>query len=234
MAVLESAAPAEPNRRDAQGRYHSLTVAFDRVNHDYFSGTLLCPGLTWCRMRATRKLGQYDALRDLITLNAALDAPSVPEYVIDYVLYHELLHKTLGTQRVNGRRRVHTPEFRKAERQFRHFKEARTFIAHIPSSPDSTDWSQHPCPINPKNLGYRRLTAHLRLQIAGKRALLQVELMSTAIPGTPLSTMWSRVAPASASWPGARKSPRPSGAPSRTGPTGGSQCPALETTVPAS
>jgi len=135
MAVLESAAPAEPNRRDAQGRHHSLTAAFDRVNRDYFSGTLPCPGLTWRRMRATRKLGQYDALRDLITLNAALDAPSVPEYVIDYVLYHELLHKTLGTQRVNGRRRVHTPEFRKAERQFRHFKEARTFIAHMPLVP---------------------------------------------------------------------------------------------------
>jgi len=131
LAALESAAPAAPNRRDAQGRHHSLTAAFDRVNHDYFSSTLLRPGLTWRKMRATRKLGQYDTLRDLITLNAALDAPNVPEVVIDYVLYHELLHKTLGIQRVNGRRRVHTPEFRKAERQFRHFKQARTFIAHM-------------------------------------------------------------------------------------------------------
>ncbi len=36
MAVLESAAPAGPIDGMLRARYHSLTVAFDRVNRDFF------------------------------------------------------------------------------------------------------------------------------------------------------------------------------------------------------
>jgi butyrate kinase len=85
----------------------------------------------WSTTPTVRKLGQYDVTRDCITVSSSLDAPGVPAYVVDYVLYHELLHKVLGTERINGRRRIHTPEFHAAERKFKQYGEAQAFIAQM-------------------------------------------------------------------------------------------------------
>lgn len=112
----------------AIGQYHDLNAAFARVNTAYFDGKLARPHLQWNRTRTQRKLGHYDVSRDTVMVSQTLDAPSVPDYVIDFVVYHELLHKTLGTPTVNGRRRAHTPEFREAERAFIRYEEARKFI----------------------------------------------------------------------------------------------------------
>ena len=83
LAVLESAAPAEPNRRDAQGRHHSLTVAFDRVNHDYFSSTLLRPGEYMPQDLANEAVvvtGTYDAEHQLLSpALSPLRGRSLPE-----------------------------------------------------------------------------------------------------------------------------------------------------------
>ncbi len=50
---------------------------------------------------------------------------SVPAYAVDFVMYHELLHKQLGVKVVNGRRYAHTPAFREAELAFKRYDDAR-------------------------------------------------------------------------------------------------------------
>jgi hypothetical protein len=111
-----------------QGRYFDLEDVFDRVNEAYFDGKLERPRLTWNARITCVKMGHYDFLRDTVMMSVTLDAPDVPDYVVEYVMYHELLHKKLGQQVVNGRHYAHTPAFREAERAFCRYDEAQVFL----------------------------------------------------------------------------------------------------------
>ena len=64
-------------------------------------------------------------------ISLALDDARVPVSAIDLVMYHELLHKHLGVQVINGRHYAHTEAFRRAERQFRQYAEAQAFLAQL-------------------------------------------------------------------------------------------------------
>ncbi len=115
-----------------RGRCFDLEVIFARVNAAYFAGQMPRPRLTWNQIVTQRKLGHYDYVRDVVMLSVTLDAPEVPEYMVDFVMYHELLHKQLGVNVVNGRRYAHTPEFREAERRFRQYEQAQAFLKRPP------------------------------------------------------------------------------------------------------
>jgi len=114
-----------------KGRCHELAEVFLRVNSDYFDGQLDRPKLRWSRSINRREFGHYQPSTDTIAINRALDAPGIPLFAIEYVMFHELLHKQLGTMRVNGRRRVHTREFQTAERRFARFSEASAYLVEL-------------------------------------------------------------------------------------------------------
>lgn len=111
-----------------RGQAYDLEKVFNRVNATYFSGKMARPKLMWNRVLTTSRMGHYNLARDAIMISITLDAPDVPEYVVDFVMYHELLHKQLGVTVSNGRRNVHTPEFRAAERRFLQYHQAHAFI----------------------------------------------------------------------------------------------------------
>jgi len=102
----------------AAGMHHDLVGAFERVAAKYFAGRMERPRLTWNRMLTGRKFGHYDPLTDTVMLSCTLDHAEVPRFVIDFVMYHELLHKKLGADWRNGRQAVHTAAFRAEERRF--------------------------------------------------------------------------------------------------------------------
>ena len=55
----------------------------------------------------------------VIRINPALDQPFVPLWFLRYVLYHEMLHSVVPDQKLSAnRRRVHTDEFNRREREF--------------------------------------------------------------------------------------------------------------------
>ncbi|MBM4018076.1 MAG: M48 family metallopeptidase [Planctomycetes bacterium] len=118
------ASPAEVGA----GLRHDLRQAFERVNAAYFAGAMAAPRLEWSRAFTFRKFGHYDRLRDAVMVSLSLDGPDVPEYVIDFVMYHELLHRHLGAKWDGGRQAQHTPEFRQAEKRFHRYQEARAFL----------------------------------------------------------------------------------------------------------
>lgn len=121
---------AKPRQRTA-GRHHDLAASFERVNRRYFDGRMPRPTLTWNATITHRKLGHYNLVTDTVLLSVTLDDPRVPAYVVDFVMYHELLHKQLGVRAVNGRQRAHTPEFRRAERRFHDFPRAEVFLRRL-------------------------------------------------------------------------------------------------------
>lgn len=120
-----------PGSISTRGRHHDLAQSFDRVNAAYFQGQLTPPRLTWNRSVTVRKMGHFQPATDTVMISLTLDTPEVPAWVLDYVVYHELLHRELGVQVVNGRRYVHTPAFRQAERRFSQQKEAEEFLMKI-------------------------------------------------------------------------------------------------------
>jgi hypothetical protein len=89
------------------------------------------PRLTWNRTLTGRKFGHYDPLTDTVMISCTLDHADVPEFVVDFVMYHELLHKKLGVGWRNGRQEAHTPEFRREERRFAEYTRAEDALNAI-------------------------------------------------------------------------------------------------------
>lgn len=121
----------------AAGVHHDLAASFDRVNRSYFDGQLARPRLTWNRVFTGRKFGHFDPIRDTVMISCSLDHASVPEYVLDFVMYHELLHKHLGVDWRNGRAAVHTAEFREHERRFHRYGEAEVALKRLSTDAQS-------------------------------------------------------------------------------------------------
>jgi hypothetical protein len=113
------------------GVYHDLGASFDRVNGGYFGGDSARPRLTWSRTFTGRKFGHYDPIRDTVMISSTLDCADIPEYVLDFVVFHELLHKKLGVDWRNGRQAVHTPEFKVEERRFEQYAAAEAALAAL-------------------------------------------------------------------------------------------------------
>ena len=59
------------------------------------------PGLVWSRQLTGRKFGHYDFIQDTVMLSRTLDHHDVPALLVDYIMYHELLHKKHGIRWVN-------------------------------------------------------------------------------------------------------------------------------------
>lgn len=93
-----------------------LQARFDVVNKEYFDGFMMTPNLVWGTYSLT-KLGHYAYATDTISLSTALKED---EMLLDYVLYHEMLHKKHKfSERAGGFTRSHTKQFRADEKAFK-------------------------------------------------------------------------------------------------------------------
>jgi predicted metal-dependent hydrolase len=108
-----------------------LDVCFDRLNGMYFGGRLNKPRITWSERRSRRTLGRYDATRHCIYISRVFDTPRVPGFVVDYVMFHEMLHVKHQSCIRGCRILVHTPEFRADEKSFSEYQIARHWLKTI-------------------------------------------------------------------------------------------------------
>ena len=118
-----------------EGRYFDLQRIFDDLNQRHFRGRLRDYEVRWGRRRKHRPkeyfiFGTIQEDDRVIRINPALDQPFVPLWFLKYILYHEMLHSVVPDENLGGgRRRVHTEEFNRRERQFPGYQRARRWEA---------------------------------------------------------------------------------------------------------
>ncbi|MGH9820503.1 MAG: SprT-like domain-containing protein, partial [Pyrinomonadaceae bacterium] len=111
-----------------RGNHYDLEKIFNSLNRQYFSGKLPKPTLTWSSKKTYRILGHHDAAHDTIVVSRSLDTESTPRFVVEYIVFHEMLHVAHPTKHVNGRRYNHTAAFKRDEQKFEFYTEAEKWI----------------------------------------------------------------------------------------------------------
>ena len=115
-----------------RGEYYDLSAMFRRLNERLFAGRLPAVELGWSD-RFRRRLGCYYPDRNLILLSRQLDDSRVSRLLVEFILFHEMLHKKHGYEIGEAGRRYHTPAFRRAEKTFPQYEEAmRLYQAGLP------------------------------------------------------------------------------------------------------
>lgn len=112
----------------AQGTVYNLDKMFRKLNRKYFSGELTPPTLTWSQRRTRNILGHHDRVYDTITISKTLDSADIPEWFVEFILYHEMLHIKHPARMIHGRRYYHTSAFRADERRFPHYEAAQKWL----------------------------------------------------------------------------------------------------------
>lgn len=114
-----------------KGEHHDLEELFERLNHEFFDGLLGRPQLGWSRQAARSMLGHYDPSHNAIVISRIFDRSEVPAIALEYVMFHEMLHLRYPVDHAGSRRRVHTKEFRTAEKKFPRLKEAKELLKKL-------------------------------------------------------------------------------------------------------
>ena len=115
------------------GAHHNLAALFARLNRKYFRDSLPRPRLGWSKRVWRTQLGSFDPALRQIVLNRQLDGRGVPEYVVGYVLYHEMLHLKHPMKFSRCRRESHSALFREQEKRFEHYAPAIRFLDRFPA-----------------------------------------------------------------------------------------------------
>ena len=114
-----------------QGLLHDLDAIFDDLNQRFFHGLLGRPRMSWSPSRTRRILGHYDPAHNAILISRIFDHSEVPLYVLEYIVYHEMLHLKHPVRLRGSRRCIHSPEFQSEEKQFPQFAEANAFLKRV-------------------------------------------------------------------------------------------------------
>jgi len=115
----------------ARGHHYHLEEIFDDLNRRFFHGLMGRPQLTWSREQARNRLGHYDPAHNAIVISRVFDHPQVPRYVVEYILYHEMLHLKHPVKLRGSRRCVHSREFLEEEKLFPELAHAKKFLRII-------------------------------------------------------------------------------------------------------
>jgi len=114
-----------------KGEHHDLEELFERLNARFFDGMLGRPQLGWSRGHSRSMLGHFDPSHNAIVISRIFDRGDVPALALEYVMFHEMLHLRFPVDHGGAKRRVHTKDFREAEKQFPRLKEAKEMLKKL-------------------------------------------------------------------------------------------------------
>lgn len=115
----------------ARGRFYDLEAVFEELNTRFFHGLMARPRLSWSPTKTRRILGHYDPAHNAIIISRIFDHPGIPRHVLEYIVYHEMLHLKHPVKLRGSRRCVHSAEFQAEERLFPRVSEANAFLKRL-------------------------------------------------------------------------------------------------------
>jgi len=130
---IKPIAPEPVNVSDssqARGQYFDLLQIFQRINQEYFQNQFNLPSLRWSKRLNRYRLGAYNRQRNEIVISKILDQKNVPVFVIEGILYHEMLHIIHPIARNNGRLIIHGTDFQKDEKKFKFHRQYINWLKH--------------------------------------------------------------------------------------------------------
>lgn len=114
--------------RPARGHSYDLDTIFEELNNRFFHGLMARPRMSWSQTKTRRILGHYDPAHNAIIISRIFDHPGIPRYVLEYIVYHEMLHLKHPVRLRGSRRCVHSPEFQAEEKLFPQVSDANAFL----------------------------------------------------------------------------------------------------------
>jgi predicted metal-dependent hydrolase len=117
--------------RSPRGHFYDLEAIFEQLNTRFFHGLMARPRMSWSQGKTRRILGHYDPAHNAIVISRLFDHPGVPAYVLEYIVYHEMLHLKHPVRLRGSRRCVHSAEFQAEEKLFPRAAEANAFLKRL-------------------------------------------------------------------------------------------------------
>ena len=117
--------------RSPRGHFYDLDAIFEELNTRFFHGLMARPRMSWSQTKTRRILGHYDPAHNAIIISKIFDHPGVPAYVLEYIVYHEMLHLKHPVRLRGSRRCVHSAEFQAEEKLFPRAAEANAFLKRL-------------------------------------------------------------------------------------------------------
>jgi predicted metal-dependent hydrolase len=117
--------------RSPRGHSYDLDCIFEELNTRFFHGLMARPRMSWSQTKTRRILGHYDPAHNAIIISRIFDHPAVPRYVLEYIVYHEMLHLKHPVKLRGSRRCVHSAEFQAEEKLFPRAADANAFLKRL-------------------------------------------------------------------------------------------------------
>jgi predicted metal-dependent hydrolase len=117
--------------RSPRGHFYDLEAIFEDLNRRFFHGLMARPRMSWSQTKTRRILGHYDPAHNAIVISRIFDHPAMPRYVLEYIVYHEMLHLKHPVKLRGSRRCVHSPEFQAEEKLFPGVADANAFLKRL-------------------------------------------------------------------------------------------------------
>ncbi|MDR1404939.1 MAG: hypothetical protein LBJ20_05190 [Candidatus Methanoplasma sp.] len=114
--------------RSAKGEAKDLESAYGRLEEAGLIEKDPSVHLTWTRESNVRKIGHCSVLMKVISISSVLDTDMIPDFVLDYCLYHELCHLIIGFDPAAGK---HGEEFSKLEAKYSKREEAEEWLKRL-------------------------------------------------------------------------------------------------------
>lgn len=115
------------------GKVYDLKDIYDSLNGEYFNRKLDL-SITWFgrynqKNRSRVTFGLYHEPLKLIKIHRMLDNKCFPDYVVNYVVYHEMVHHVCPSYiDEKGIHRIHSKAFKEKEARFREYGKAQQWI----------------------------------------------------------------------------------------------------------